>query len=70
MGIDSAWCEKGMMRKLSKNALRVFREIKERAYVHCFRLAKPLGIGPIAIVSRCEQHPNDCWPSPSQQEKM
>ena len=32
-----------MMRKLGKNALRVFKEIKERAYVHCFSLAKPLG---------------------------
>ena len=32
------------MRKLCKNALRVFREIKERACVHCFWLAKPLGL--------------------------
>ena len=32
-----------MMMKLCKNALRVFREIKERACVHCFCLAKPLG---------------------------
>ena len=38
-----AWCEKGIMRKLCKNALRVFREIKKRACVHCFCLAKPLG---------------------------
>ena len=37
----SAWREKGMMRKLCKNALRIFREIKERACVHCFWLAKP-----------------------------
>ena len=28
---SSAWCEKGMMTKLCKNVLRVFREIKERA---------------------------------------
>ena len=41
---NSAWCEKGMMRELCKNALRVFREIKVRACVHCFCLAKPLGI--------------------------
>ena len=41
---SSAWWEKGMMRKLFKNALRVFREIKERASVHCFCLAKPLGL--------------------------
>ena len=40
---SSTWCEKGMMRKLRKNALRVFREIEERACVHCFRVAKPLG---------------------------
>ena len=33
---NRAWCEKG-------NALRVFREIKGRACVHCFWLAKPLG---------------------------
>ena len=38
-----AWCEKGMVRKLCKNALRVFREIKETACVHRFCLAKPLG---------------------------
>ena len=47
MGIQQsrAWCEKGMMmRKLSKNASRVFREIKERARLHCFWLAKPLGM--------------------------
>ena len=42
---SSAWCEKGMMRKLCKNALRVFKEIKERACVHCcYCLAKPLGL--------------------------
>ena len=40
---SSAWREKGMMRKLCRNALRVFREIKEIACVHCFWLAKPLG---------------------------
>ena len=40
---SSAWCEKGMMMKLCNNALRVFREIKERACVRCFCLAKPLG---------------------------
>ena len=40
---SSVWCEKGMMKKLGKNALRVFREVKERAYVHCFCLAKPMG---------------------------
>ena len=40
---SSAWREKDMMRKLCKNALRVFREIKEGACVHCFCLAKPLG---------------------------
>ena len=32
-----------MMRKLCKNSLRVFKEIEERACVHCFCLAKPLG---------------------------
>ena len=41
---SSAWCEKGMMRKLCKKALRAFREIKVRACVHCFRLTKPLGM--------------------------
>ena len=41
---SSAWREKGMMRKLCKKALRVFREFKERTCVHCFWLAKPLGI--------------------------
>ena len=41
---SSAWCEKGMMRKPYKNALRICRVIKERACVHCFWLAKPLGI--------------------------
>ena len=41
---SSAWREKGMMRKLCKNTSRVFREIKERACVHCFWLAKPLGL--------------------------
>ena len=45
---SSAWCEKGMMRKLCKNALRVFREIKERACVHCFWLVKPLGLKTVA----------------------
>ena len=39
---SSAWCEKGMMRKLYKNSLWLFREIKDRACVHCFCLAKPL----------------------------
>ena len=40
---SSTWGEKGTMRKLCKNALRVFKEIEERACVHCFWLAKPLG---------------------------
>ena len=39
---SSPWCEKGMLRKLCKNALRVFGAIKERACVHCFWLVKPL----------------------------
>ena len=39
---SSAWRDKGMMRIVCQNALRVFREIKERACVHCFWLAKPL----------------------------
>ena len=39
--LSSTWCEKGMMRILCKNALRVFREIKERACVHCFASPNP-----------------------------
>ena len=31
MGILQPWCEKGVMRKLSKNALRVFKEIKGKS---------------------------------------
>ena len=47
MGMQrSAWCEKGKMRRLRKNALRVCGEIKERACVHSFWLAKPLGSDP------------------------
>ena len=34
--LSSAWYEKGMMRKSCKNALRVFKEIKDTACVHCF----------------------------------
>ena len=41
---SSAWCEKGVMRRLRKNALRVCGEMKERACVHSFWLARPLGI--------------------------
>ena len=41
---SSAWREKDMVKKLYKKALRVFREIKERACVHRFCLAKPLGL--------------------------
>ena len=33
---SSAWCEKGVMRRLYKSALRACGEIKERAYVHFF----------------------------------
>ena len=40
---SSAWCEKGIMRRLCKSALRVGGEIKERACVHSFWLTKPLG---------------------------
>ena len=40
---SSARCEKGIMRRLCKSALRVGGEIKERACMHSFRLAKPLG---------------------------
>ena len=44
MGIYSGvWCEKGVIRRLCKNALRVCGEIKEGACVHYFWLAKPLG---------------------------
>ena len=43
MGIYSGvWCEKGVIRRLCKNALRVCGEIKEGACVHYFWLAKPL----------------------------
>ena len=41
---SSAWYEKSMVWILCKNALRVFREIKERACVHRLYLAKPLGL--------------------------
>ena len=40
---SSAWCEKGVMRRFCKNALRVCGEIKERACVQSFWLAKLLG---------------------------
>ena len=51
--LSGAWCEKGMMRKLCKNALRVLREIKERACVHCFCPAEPLGPHLIARKTKC-----------------
>ena len=64
---SSAWCEKGVMRKLCKNALRVFREIEERACVHCFWLAKPLGVrgiwydsGRRLVFSLCSKHSLFC----------
>ena len=41
---SSTRCEKSVMKKLCKNALRVFKETKERACVHCFWLAEPLGV--------------------------
>ena len=50
---SSKLCEKGMMRKLCKNALRVFREIKERACVHCFFVTKPLGLCPKQNSCKC-----------------
>ena len=40
---SSAWCEKGVMRRLCKTALRICGEIKERACVRSFWLAKHLG---------------------------
>ena len=40
---SSTWCEKGIMRRFCKNALRVFGKIKESACVHSFGSAKPLG---------------------------
>ena len=39
------WCEKGTMRRFCKNAVTVDGEIKGRACVQSFWLAKPLGFG-------------------------
>ena len=45
MGIYSGvWCEKGVSRRLCKNALRVCGETKEIACVFSFWLAKPLAL--------------------------
>ena len=38
---SSAWCKKGIMRRLPKNALRVGGEIKERACMLCTLVGYP-----------------------------
>ena len=47
---SSAWCEKGIMRRFCKNASRVFGEFKERACVHSFGSAEPLGINCLCVL--------------------
>ena len=44
MGCNIVWRDKGTMRRLCKNALMVYEEIKERVCVHSSWLAKPLGV--------------------------
>ena len=49
---SSAWRDKVIMRRLCKNASRGGGEVKERACVHCFWLAK--GLGPY-LLSFCDK---------------
>ena len=49
---SSGWCEKGVMRRLCKDTLRVGGEIKERACMHSFWVAKPMGSLVITVINK------------------
>ena len=49
---SSGWCEKGVMRRLCKDTLRIGGEIKERACMHSFWVAKPMGSLVITVINK------------------